>query len=227
MERARPPGWRGTDTLVYDSIVLPLTGLAEVHVAFKPRGSKAFTHLWMPLNLKRGGHSVGLSLGWMFCWLVPLAFVRPRRQGAWLAAALVVQAAALRAGEATAPQQPGDEEAQVRQVLAAQIDAWNRGDLVAFCAVYADDATFLSPSGVSNGRDLVLERYQKHYPDKAAMGTLALEVLEVRIQPGASTASIAARWSLAYPDKPVASGLTLLVLHRKDATWQIVQDASM
>jgi hypothetical protein len=36
-----------------------------------------------------------------------------------------------------------------------------------------------------------------------------------------------ARWSLAYPDKPTASGLTLLVLHRSGDRWLIVQDASM
>jgi uncharacterized protein (TIGR02246 family) len=124
---------------------------------------------------------------------------------------------------------PAEAEAGVRQVLADQIAAWNRGDLDAFCAVYAEDATFLSPSGVTQGRQAVLERYRKRYPDQAAMGTLALDLVEVRLAGGSerSVASVAARWSLGYPGKPAASGLTLLVLHRNGAAWQIVQDASM
>jgi uncharacterized protein (TIGR02246 family) len=113
-------------------------------------------------------------------------------------------------------------------VLQTQVAAWNRGDLVAFCGVYADDAMFLSPSGITRGKQAVLDRYRKRYPDKAAMGTLALEPIETRPASPRDPAavSIAARWSLSYPDKPVASGLTLLVLHKVGAHWQIVQDAS-
>jgi len=36
-----------------------------------------------------------------------------------------------------------------------------------------------------------------------------------------------ARWTLAYPDKQPASGLTLLVLRPLGEGWAIVQDASM
>jgi uncharacterized protein (TIGR02246 family) len=121
-----------------------------------------------------------------------------------------------------------DEAADPTALLQTQVAAWNRGDLVAFCEVYADDATFLSPSGITRGRQAVLDRYRKRYPDQAAMGTLALDPIETRpASPReAATVSIAARWSLSYPDKPVASGLTLIVMHRVGARWQIVQDAS-
>jgi uncharacterized protein (TIGR02246 family) len=116
-------------------------------------------------------------------------------------------------------------------VLQTQVLAWNRGDPAAFCEVYADDATFLSPTGLTRGRQAVLERYRKRYPDKAAMGTLSLEPIETRLAPareaGAVLAvTIAARWTLSYPDKPAATGFTLLVLHRVGARWLIVQDAS-
>jgi uncharacterized protein (TIGR02246 family) len=125
----------------------------------------------------------------------------------------------------------GGEAAEALGVLQTQVAAWNRGDLTAFCEVYGDDATFLSPSGLTRGRQAVLERYQKRYPDKVAMGTLALEPIETRLAPPGETAAplvvtIAARWTLSYPDKPAATGLTLLVLHRLGARWQIVQDAS-
>ena len=121
-------------------------------------------------------------------------------------------------------------EDETRKALAAvldrQVQAWNRGDLEGFVSVYAEDAAFVSPTGLTRGRQAVLERYRKRYPDKAAMGRLSLETVETRLA-GAQAASVVARWTLAYPDKPAASGLTLLVLHRSGDRWLIVQDASM
>ena len=38
--------------------------------------------------------------------------------------------------------------------------------------------------------------------------------------------SVLARWTLAYADKPEATGLTLLVLRPRGDSWEIVQDAS-
>lgn len=113
----------------------------------------------------------------------------------------------------------------VKAMITTQAEAWNRGDLPAFCSVYADDAVFVSPNGVTKGRQAVLERYQKRYPDKKAMGTLSFEFVETREQKDG--VSVIAKWMLAYPDKPTASGHTLLVLHKKGDKWFIVQDASM
>jgi uncharacterized protein (TIGR02246 family) len=125
----------------------------------------------------------------------------------------------------------------VRALLATQSAAWNRGDLEAFTAVYAEDASFLSPTGLTHGRDQVLARYKKRYPDQKAMGTLSLDVVETRPLVGGEGppcevpgASVAARWKLVYPGQPgkkTAEGLTLLVLRHRGATWEIVEDASM
>jgi uncharacterized protein (TIGR02246 family) len=123
-------------------------------------------------------------------------------------------------------------EAEVKALLMKQADAWNKGDLDSFCAVYADDASFVSPSGLTQGRAQVLARYKKRYPDKKAMGVLSFELVETRVAAGA--VSLVARWKLSYPGEKApdggakeASGLTLLVLHPKGASWQIVEDASM
>lgn len=117
---------------------------------------------------------------------------------------------------------PSDE---VKALILRQADAWNNGDLVGFCAVYADDAVFLSPSGVTRGREQVLVRYAKKYPNKNAMGRLSFEFVELR---GLSTmASVVANWKLEYPDKPAAKGQTLIVLMQRGGKWVIVQDASM
>ncbi len=64
-------------------------------------------------------------------------------------------------------------EEQVRALLARQADAWSQGDLDGFCSAYVDDVVFVSPSGVTRGRQAVLDRYKTRYPDRAAMGTSA------------------------------------------------------
>jgi uncharacterized protein (TIGR02246 family) len=117
-------------------------------------------------------------------------------------------------------------DAALQAELTRQAGAWNRGDLDAFCAFYADDAVFISPSGVTRGRQAVLDRYKKRYPTPAAMGTLSLEAIDTRLF-GQEGATAMARWTLSYPDKPPATGLTLVVLRREGRSWRILQDASM
>ena len=114
----------------------------------------------------------------------------------------------------------------IATLLGTQAEAWTRGDLDAFCSVYADDATFVTPTGMTQGRQGVLDRYRAKYKDKAGMGALTLTVVETR-ELGAEAASVVARWKLAWPDKPEASGLTLIVFVKSKAGWRIVQDASM
>lgn len=129
---------------------------------------------------------------------------------------------------------------QIQEVLRRQAADWSRGDLIAFCSVYDEDAVYVSPKGVARGRQALLERYRKNYPDAAAMGKLTLEVIELRSTWGPEvtplgdatpgnihSASVVARWSLQRTGQPEASGHTLLVLERTGDTWRIVQDASM
>jgi len=129
---------------------------------------------------------------------------------------------------------------EVAQLLARQAEAWTRGDLEAFCAAYAEDATFLTPSGSTHGRQQVLERYRLRYPGREAMGALTLELLETRTAWGTEISllddavpsrihavSVVARWTLRRAGQPDATGLTLLALRPRGDGWQIVQDASM
>jgi uncharacterized protein (TIGR02246 family) len=115
---------------------------------------------------------------------------------------------------------------EIAKLLREQDAAWTRGDLDAFCAGYADDATFISPSGMTKGRQAVLDRYRKKYVDKAGMGALTLAIEEVR-EASPTSASVIARWTLTWPDKPKAEGLTLIVFSKIRGRWLIVQDASM
>jgi peptidoglycan/xylan/chitin deacetylase (PgdA/CDA1 family) len=139
-------------------------------------------------------------------------------------------------------QQRGEERARegAAAVLTTQAEAWNAGDLEAFCTVYADDAAYVSSTGVTRGREAILARYRQRYPDRAAMGKLSFEIVEARAASGVEFTllgdaapgrvhgvSIVARWRLAYPDREPAEGLTLVVLRRRGEGWEMVQDASM
>jgi ketosteroid isomerase-like protein len=132
-----------------------------------------------------------------------------------------------------------DAERAIRAQLDASAAAWNRGDLDAFCSDYAEDALFASPSGLTRGRREVLARYKKKYPDRAAMGTLSFEIVEIRLTSGMDPtilgdarpsriqgASLVAKWKLAHAGT-AATGLTQLVLRPRGEGWEIVQDASM
>ena len=175
-------------------------------------------------------------------------FRRARRCARGLALGFAVNSAALAAGalpcfatppaDGAAPAAVDDASAALRSELQALLDrdsaAWTRGDLEAFCATYADDATFVTPTGLTRGRATVLERYRAKYPTARERGELALELVEARpvaaADPAAPPAavSVVARWRLRYPDRPEAAGWTLLVFHRDAAgAWRIVQDASM
>ena len=128
----------------------------------------------------------------------------------------------------------------VRKLLAVQSEAWSRGDVETFCSTYAEDATYVSPSGLTRGRQEVLERYRKRYPGRAAMGTLTLDVVEMRTAWGTEVSmlgdavpsrvhsvSVVGRWTLKRDGQPNATGLTLIVLRPRGDAWEIVQDASM
>jgi peptidoglycan/xylan/chitin deacetylase (PgdA/CDA1 family)/ketosteroid isomerase-like protein len=135
-----------------------------------------------------------------------------------------------------------DREARegVRGLLAVQAEAWSRGDIETFCSVYAEDAAFASASGLASGRQQVVERYRQRYPDREAMGTLTLDVLEMRTAWGTEVSllgdavpsrvhsvSVMARWTLRRAGQADASGLSLIVLRPRRGGWEIVQDASM
>ena len=122
---------------------------------------------------------------------------------------------------------------EARTLLETQAAAWNRGDLDAFCAVYADDALFLTAFGMTKGRAEVLARYKARYPDAAARGTLSFEVLTVDVlgpapvKKAPDAIGLIARWKISHADRPAAEGLTLLNLVRFPGGWRIVHDASM
>lgn len=112
----------------------------------------------------------------------------------------------------------------IKALLQTQAKAWNQGDLEGFCSLYAEDAAFVSPSGVNHGRAQILARYKKKYDTPEKRGKLSFEFIEVRTK--GDSASIMLRWMITKVDSN-AAGYSLVVLHKTDAGWRIVQDASM
>jgi ketosteroid isomerase-like protein len=112
----------------------------------------------------------------------------------------------------------------IHGVLVAQQDAWNRGDVDAFMAGYwrSAELSFSGSSGVSRGWDGVLARYQKNYPDRAAMGQLDFSSLEFRFL-GADHALVLGGWHLKR-DKDELGGVFSLVWQRFPEGWRIIHD---
>src|SRR5881396_3071648 len=71
--------------------------------------------------------------------------------------------------------------AQIRSVLRAQQDAWNRDDIDAFMNGYARSGStiFVSEDTVRRGWETVRDRYRKKYSDRAKMGLLTFSDLEI------------------------------------------------
>src|SRR5881397_956125 len=115
-------------------------------------------------------------------------------------------------------------ESQVRAVLDAQVRAWNAGDLRGFMVGYArsDQTRFQSGGDVSLGWQTVFDRYQKRYGDRARMGILKFNEVEVTtLAPDVALAF--GRWRLERAqDAP--SGLFTLLFRRTSSGWRIVHD---
>jgi len=116
------------------------------------------------------------------------------------------------------------DRAAIEASLEAQRQAWNRGDLEAFMAGYAQrpDILFTSGGKVRRGHAQTLEMYRKSYPNKDAMGELAFEVLELQVL-GPKGAVMLGRWAVTKTPKE-GSGLFTLVWQKTASGWKVIHD---
>ena len=116
------------------------------------------------------------------------------------------------------------DESAIREVLARQQEAWNRGDVDAFMQGYERSEALVFTSGgvIHRGWEATLARYRKSYPDRAAMGRLRFSDLEIRLL-GGSAAAVLGRWELQRAgDRP--HGIFTLVFRKTSGGWKIVHD---
>lgn len=131
----------------------------------------------------------------------------------------------LAAATAFRPQQAKeDPQVAIRKVLSTQQSDWNRGDIRAFMAGYwnSPEITFAGSKGFTRGWQPVLERYEKTYVGKEAMGTLDFSGLEIRPL-GPDAALVLGRWHLQRQAGDVG-GIFTLVFRRFPEGWRIVHD---
>jgi len=141
------------------------------------------------------------------------------------AAVTLAVALALVAGCAAPRAFSAGDRAAIAAVLAAQVAAWNQGDLEGYMAGYArsPDLVFTSGGKIRRGWDETLEKYRARYgSDPSTMGRLGFEILGV--QPvGPDGAVVLGRWRLT--DTPESgAGVFSIVLERRPEGWRIVHD---
>lgn len=112
----------------------------------------------------------------------------------------------------------------VSDVLTAQADAWNRGDIDAFMDGYwkSDETIFASGDTVVRGWTATRDRYRQKYDSREKMGTLTFGDLNVR-QTAPDMASVTGRWKLRRAaDEP--GGTFILVFRKFPDGWKIIYD---
>ena len=127
----------------------------------------------------------------------------------------------------TKPARPaGGDETEVRNVLAKQNAAWNRGDVDAFMVGYweNDSLMFIGKSGVTYGYKNTLANYKKNYPDTTAMGKLTFTLIKVK-QLSSEYFHVTGKYYLTRTIGD-ASGHFTLVFRKINGKWLIISDHS-
>lgn len=124
------------------------------------------------------------------------------------------------------------DEAAIRAVIAAQVAAWNRGDIPGFMQAYEDsgETTFLGTT-VRHGYQPILQRYLQSYTSRQQMGTLSFHDLAVRLLPSSCSitgyAVVTGRFHLDRTARGEAAkddGIFSLVWRKGPAGWKIILD---
>ena len=110
----------------------------------------------------------------------------------------------------------------IRIEMDHQVHAWNTGDIPGFMEAYADNACFIGAGGRTCGKAVVTARYRQHYPDRAAMGHLLFDQLEV-LEAGAEHAWCTGHWQLLRSQDTLSGGFSLF-WERAPEGWRILRD---
>ena len=118
------------------------------------------------------------------------------------------------------------DETTVRNVLAKQNAAWNRGDIDAFMVGYweNDSLMFIGKSGVTYGYKNTLANYKKNYPDTTVMGKLTFTLIQVK-QLSSEYFYVTGKYYLTRTIGD-ASGHFTLMFRKINGKWVIISDHS-
>jgi ketosteroid isomerase-like protein len=118
----------------------------------------------------------------------------------------------------------GDE---IYAILNRQNGDWNKGDVKSFMHGYweSDSLMFVGKAGVTYGYNKTYENYLKRYPDRASMGTLNFEFVNLTF-PAKDVAFLVGKWHLTRPEKGDIGGHYTLLWKKMKGKWVIVCDHS-
>ncbi|MFT4061927.1 MAG: DUF4440 domain-containing protein [Edaphocola sp.] len=117
-----------------------------------------------------------------------------------------------------------NEEAAILKVLSSQEQAWNSGDIDKFMEGYypGDSLMFVGGKNITYGWQQTLGRYKKSYPDKAAMGKLHFEIIQVKVL-SPNDALVIGSWQLT-DTKNNPGGHFSLLFRKYNGVWKITID---
>jgi uncharacterized protein (TIGR02246 family) len=141
---------------------------------------------------------------------------------------MVAVAAAAQPAGGGPPGGSGGDEQGVQVVVQGFADAWNRHDMEAFSALFAEDADFVNVRGARwIGRRAIREAHAASHATVFKESRLAMAETTVRF-PGADVAVARTVWKLightSRDGQPAAerTGILTNVLARRDGRWEIV-----
>ena len=112
----------------------------------------------------------------------------------------------------------------VKNLLQTQSKAWNEGNIDAFMETYwkSDKLQFIGSSGITYGWEATLDGYKKRYPNRAAMGELTFEVINVEKR----NKKIITLVGKFYLKRTIGDleGIFLLVCQKIKGKWVIIMD---
>lgn len=117
-------------------------------------------------------------------------------------------------------------EKEIRAMLAAQTESWNKGDLQSFMQPYwkSDSLMFVGKSGVVWGWQQTLDNYKEGYPNADAMGQLRFDIILVK-ELSKEYYHVTGKWMLKRTIGDLSGHYTLL-LRKINGVWKIVYDHS-
>jgi ketosteroid isomerase-like protein len=116
--------------------------------------------------------------------------------------------------------------AEIVAALDASAAGWNRGDLDAHVAAYADSATFMTGNGPIQGKDLVRDALRRSFwREGRPVQSLRFDRVEVRPL-GGDYALATGHFVLSGGGQPERSGWFSLTWTRTAAGWRILHDHS-
>jgi ketosteroid isomerase-like protein len=118
------------------------------------------------------------------------------------------------------------DETAIRNVLQAQENAWNKGDIEKYMQGYwkNDSVMFIGKSGITYGWQKTLDNYKKGYPGTEAMGKLNFALLEMK-PISAQYYFIVGKWHLQRTIGNL-QGIFTLLFKKINGEWVIVADHS-